>query len=245
MNVSSYQSTRLIFCALFAFVPATLYAQNQAVAPSQSPASKPTPGSGPTKPTPGSGPKYTEEQLQDMISKLQDRIKKAADAVIGRIQKEETDIHLKFNYLRKPERLDPNSYASKDDITVWRNSLEELRNKENGLDKLYADAEPDLGNALVQQRINQSIADQIKNELLQSFPWSVIKKKSELMHEFITEHDDLLTFYDANWGSWKPGSEQGTATFDDAKLAATFQDLKQKINATGDQIEQQYKVMAQ
>ena len=236
MNVSFYQSSRLIFCALFAFVPATLYAQNQAVAPSQSPASRPTPGG---------GPKYTEEQMQDMISKLQDRIKKAADAVIGRIQKEEADVHLKFTYLRKPERLDPNSYGSKDDITVWRNSLEELKNKENGLDKLYADADLDLGNALVQQRINQSIADQIKNELLQSFPWSVIKKKSELMHEFITEHDDLLTFYDSNWGSWKPGSEQGTATFDDAKLAGTFQNLKEKISAIGDQIEEQYKVMAQ
>ena len=135
-----------------------------------------------------------------MISKLQDRIKKAADAVIGRIQKEEADVHLKFTYLRKPERLDPNSYGSKDDITVWRNSLEQLKNKEDGLDKLYADADLDLGNALVQQRINQSIADQIKNELLQSFPWSVIKKKSEQMHEFIAEHDDLLTFYDTNSG---------------------------------------------
>src|ERR1700719_3356441 len=206
MNLFSSQSNRLIFCVLFAFVPATLHAQSQAVVPSQTPGQKSTPG--------GGAPKYTEGQMQEMVSKLQDRIKKAADAVLGRIQKEEADVHLKFTYLRKPERLDPNSYSSKDDITVWRNSLEQLKNKENGLDKLYADAELDLGNALVQQRINQSIADQIKNELLQSFPWSVIKKKSELMHEFITEHDDLLTFYDSNWGSWKPGSEQGTATFD-------------------------------
>ncbi len=236
MNVSSYQSTRLIFCVLFAFVPATLNAQNQAVAPSQTPASRPTPGG---------TPKYTEEQMQDMISKLQDRIKKAADAVIGRIQKEEADIRLKFTYLRKPERLDPNSYGSKDDITVWRNSLGQLKDKENGLDKLYADAELDLGNALVQQRINQSIADQIKNELLKSFPWSVIKKKSELMHEFITEHDDLLSFCDTNWGSWKPGPEPGSATFADTTLAATFQNLKEKISTTGDQIEEQYKVMVQ
>jgi hypothetical protein len=236
MNVSSYQSTRLIFCVLFAFVPAVLRAQNQAVAPSQTPASRPTPGG---------APKYTEEQMQDMISKLQDRIKKAADAVIGRIQKEETDVRLKFSYLRKPERLDPNSYGSKEDITVWRNSLEQLKDKENGLDKLYADADLDLGNALVQQRINQSIADQIKNELLKSFPWSVIKKKSELMHEFITEHDDLLTFYDTNWGSWKTGSEPGTATFADTKLATTFQNLKEKISTTGDQVEEQYKAMVQ
>jgi len=183
--------------------------------------------------------------MKEMISKLQDRIQKAADAVLGRIQKEEVDIRLKFSYLRKPERLDPNSYGSKDDIKTWRDSLQQLKDKENGLDKLYADAEPDLGNALIQQRINQSVADQIKNELLQSFPWAVIKKKSELMREFIAEHDDLLNFYDQNWGSWKADSTPGTATFDDPKLASTFQDLKVKINNTGKQIEDQYKAMVQ
>jgi hypothetical protein len=237
MNVFSSQSARLIFCVLFAFVPATLHAQNQAVAPSQTPGPRPAPS--------GAGPKYTEEQMREMTAKLSDRVQKAADAVLGRIQKEEVGVHLKFSYLRKPERLDPNSYGSKDDITVWRDSLQQLKDKENGLDKLYADAEQDLGNALIQQRINQSIADQIKNELLKSFPWSTIKKKSELMREFIAEHDDLLTFYDKNWGSWKPGPEPGTATFADQKLAATFQDLKDKINGTGQQIEEQYKVMVQ
>jgi len=183
--------------------------------------------------------------MQEMISKLQDRIHKAADAVLGRIQKEEAGIQMKFTYLRKPDRLDPNSYGSKDDIAVWRDSLQQLKVQESGLDKLYAEADQDLGNALIQQRINQSIADQIKNELLKSFPWSVIKKKSELMREFIEQHDELLTFYDENWGSWKPGSEPGTPTFDDPKLAAKFQGLKGKINTTGEQIEEQYKLIAQ
>ena len=50
----------------------------------------------------------TEQQVQEMISKLQGRVKKAADSVLGRIQKEEDDVHFKFTYLRKPERLDPN-----------------------------------------------------------------------------------------------------------------------------------------
>ena len=149
----------------------------------------------------------TDQQMQEMISKLQDRVKKAADAVLGRILKEEADVRLKFSYLRKPERLDPNSYGSKDDIVVWRDSLQQLKDKENGLDKLYADAEPDLANALIQQRINQSVADQIKNELLQSFPWTVIKKKSELMREFIAEHDDLLTFYGPELGHLETRSQ--------------------------------------
>jgi hypothetical protein len=237
MNVFSPQSARLIFCVLFAFVPTALHAQNQAVAPSQTPVPKSGPGSG--------APRYSEEQMQQMISKLQDRIRKAADAVLGRIEKEEADVRLKFSYLRKPERLDPNTYGSKNDITVWRDSLQQLRERENGLDKLYADADQDLGNALVQQQINQAIADQVKNELLKSFPWSIIKKKSELMQEYMGEHDDLLTFYDKNWGSWKSGSTPGTATFADRTLAATFQNLKEKINATGEQIEEQYKLMVQ
>jgi hypothetical protein len=237
MNVFSSQSARWILYVLFAIVPPTLHGQSQAVAPSQTPGPRPAPSSG--------SPKYNDQQMKEMISKLQDRIQKAADAVLGRIQKEEVDIRLKFSYLRKPERLDPNSYGSKDDVKTWRDSVQQLKDKENGLDKLYADAEPDLGNALIQQRINQSVADQIKNELLQSFPWAVIKKKSELMRDFIAEHDDLLNFYDQNWGSWKAGSTPGTATFDDPKLAATFQDLKGKINNTGKQIEDQYKAMVQ
>jgi hypothetical protein len=59
------------------------------------------------------------------------------------------------------------------------------------------------------------------------------------------EPEDLLTSYDTNWGSWKPESEAAPATFNDQKLAATYQDLKDKINATGQQIEDQYKVMTQ
>jgi hypothetical protein len=237
MKLFSSLSTPLILCVLFALIATTLHAQNQAVAPSQTPGAKP--------PAAGGTPKYTDAQMQEMIAKLQDRIQKAAESVIGRIQKEESAIRLKFSYLRKPERLDPNTFGSKDDITVWRDSLQEFREKEGGLDKLYAEADQDLGNALIQQRINQSIADQVKNELLKSFPWSTIKKKSQLMHEFIAEHDDLLTFYDTNWGSWKPGSEAGSATFADQKLAAAFQDLKVKINTTGQEIEDQYKVMVQ
>jgi hypothetical protein len=237
MNVFSSLSVRLFFGVLFALIPATLHAQNQAVAPSQTPT--------PKSPAGGGAPKYTDAQMQEMITKLQDRIQKAADAVLGRIKKEEDGIVLKFAYLRKPERLDPNTFGSKDDITVWRDSLEQLKEKENGLDKLYAEAEQDLGNALIQQRINQSIADQVKNEMLKSFPWSTIKKKSALMRDYIAEHENLLTFYDTNWGSWKPGSEAGTTTFTDQKLAATYQDLKDKINTTGQQIEDQYKGMAQ
>jgi hypothetical protein len=96
---------------------------------------------------------------------------------------------------------------------------------------------------LLQQRINQAITTQIKKELMQSFPWDVIKKKNQLTQEFVSEFGALLTFYYNNWGSWKTGSAAGAPSFDDPELASTFQSLKDKVNAVGAQIEDQYRAM--
>ena len=124
---------------------------------------------------------------------------------------------------------------------MWQQSLQQLREKEAALEKLYAEADQDLGNALIQQGIKPALAEQIKNELLKTFPWETIRKKNHLIEEFIVEHGDLLAFYNQNWDTWKPG----TATFNDQKLTATYKDLKKKIIATGLQIEGEYKTMLQ
>ena len=180
-----------------------------------------------------------------MIGKLQGRVQQATDTVIGRIEKTEADIHLRFTYLRKPERLDPNSYGSKDDITSWRISVQQLRDMENTLDKYYSEAQVDLGTAQIKQQINPAIADQIRNEILKSFPWPAIKKKSELMKQFIDAHEELLAFYDKNWGTWKRGSAPGSTVFDNPSVAATFQTLKEKISTIGPQIDDQYTALVQ
>jgi hypothetical protein len=197
------------------------------------------------KPAPTVASGFSEQQLQEMVMKLQGRIKSAADAVIGRIEKTEADIHLRFSYLRKPQRLDPNSYGSKDDITAWRNSVQQLRDMETTLDKLYSNAEIDLGTALIQQQVNPAVADQIRNELLKSFPWPAIKKKSDLMKQYIDAHQELLEFYDKNWGTWKPGPTPGTAVFDKPSVTAEFQTLKEKISTIGQQIDDQYMALVQ
>jgi hypothetical protein len=253
MNLVPPQLVALTLCVCFALAPTALNAQNPAATQSQttkpgpqSQTAKPGPPSQTAKPGPAEGkPQFTEDQVKEMIDKLRDRVGNAANQVIGRIQKEETDLRIKFSYLRKPDRLDPNSYASRDEIAQWRGSVQQLKEKEDLLERLYADADQDLGNALIQQKVNAAIADQIRNELLKSFPWSTIKRKNELMQEFIAEHFELLAFYDKNWGSWRPGREPGTPTFDNRQLAAAFDNLKEKINTTGLQIEDQYKVMAQ
>jgi hypothetical protein len=188
-------------------------------------------------------PKYTEEQIQEMAAKLHERIGNATDAVFGRIQKEENDLHIRFSYLTKPDRLNPNTYTSKDDVTQWRQSLQQFKERADSVAKLYENADPDLGNALLQQSINQAIVEQIKKELMQSFPWDVIKKKDQLTQKFVSEFGALLTFYYNNWGSWKTGSSAGAPSFDDPKLASTFQSLKDKVSAVGAQIEDQYRAM--
>src|SRR5262249_37271832 len=128
-------------------------------------------------------PKFTEQQMEEMAAKLHERVGKAADAVIGRIRKEESDLFSRFSYLRKPERLNPATYTSKDDVEQWRQSLQQFKDKADTVSKLYAGADADLGNALVQQRINQGVAEQIKKELLNSFPWDIINKKNQLIKE--------------------------------------------------------------
>jgi hypothetical protein len=208
----------------------TLKAQNQT--PSPQAAQTPT-------------PKYTEQQMREMVAKLQQRVGKAADQVMGRIKKQEDDLEVRFAYFRKPDRLNPATYSSKEDVAQWQQSLQRLKQSADVVEKLYASADQDLGNALIQQRINQSIAEQIKNELLRSFPWDIIKKKNQLLKEFIPEFGDLLAFYDKNWGSWKTGSTTSAPSFDEPKLASAYQGLKDKINASGSQIEDLYKKMKQ
>jgi hypothetical protein len=237
MNLRSTQLSRLLRYVLLALLPVAVQAQTPLLSPMKSPAAKPMPTV---------APQFTEQQLQGMLAKLQDRIEHATDAVIGRIEKTEADVHLRFTYLRKPARLDPNSYTSKDDITSWRTSVQQTRDMENTLDKYYADADVDLGTALIQQQINPAIADQIRTELLKSFPWPTIKKKSELMKQFIDAHEELLAFYDKNWGTWRRGAAPGSSSvFDNPSVGATFQTLKEKISTIGQQIDDQYAALTQ
>ena len=187
--------------------------------------------------------KFTEQQMREMAAKLQQRVAKATDEVIGRIKKEEDALSIRLSYFRKPDRLNPATYTSKDDVEQWKQALQQLKEKADTVERLYAYADQDLGNALIQQRINQPIAEQIKNELLRSFPWEAIKKRNQLMKEFVSEFGELLTFYDENWGSWTTGASSGTLSFNEPKLASTYGVLKDKINATGAQIEDEYKKM--
>jgi hypothetical protein len=193
------------------------------------------------KPAPSAAQKFTQEQLEEIVAKLHERIGKAADQVMGRIQKAENDIFLRFGYFQKPDRLDPNAFASRDEVSQWQKSLKELKQKQDALEQLYGSAGQDLAGALLAQHIDPRITEQVKNELLQTFPWDTIKKKNQLMQQYLAGHDELLTFYDKNWGSWKHGAN--APEFSDPSLAGTYQGLKTKVVATGSQVADQYRTL--
>jgi hypothetical protein len=205
---------------------------------SGSPTASPT-----ATPTPRPLSPQQQQKVQEIAEKLQERTGNAAGKVFGAIQKQEGEVYLKFVYFLKPERLDPNSFASKDEITEWRKLLQDLKEKEATLETSYTNADLDLGTALIQQQISPPAAMQIKKTLLASFPWDAIKAKSQLMHEFLAEHSDLLDFFDQNWDSWKPGKEAHTAAFDNPDLAGKYDGLKNKITATSDQLKDKYQAM--
>jgi hypothetical protein len=189
----------------------------------------------------GSPPSLQEQQqFQAKIVELQSRIGRAAEGPMSQIADAENELYIRFAYFKKPERLDPTNFGSKDELQAWQNSLGELKTKEANVEKLYATASDALFNALTQQRITYSLADQIRKELVKSFPWDTIQKKEILMQQFIDAHGELLTLYDKNWGSWKSGGSPGHPVFDDPQLQSGFTKLCDKINSSGRQIEDLY-----
>ena len=73
-----------------------------------------------------------------------ERLTKAADKVLNRIQSEESDLYLRVSYFEKPSRLDPNSYASKDEVAQWQGMLQQLKEKHDLVAQLYADVGKNL-----------------------------------------------------------------------------------------------------
>ena len=198
------------------------------------------PGQSP-KPGPAGPEKLTREQIEEIVSRIHDRIGIAADHVMGKLQKAETDIFMRFGYFQKPDRLDPNAFASREEVSQWQQSLKELKQKQDALEQLYSNADQDLGGALLAERIDPRISEQVKKELLQTFPWDTIKKKNQLMQQYLVEHGELLTFYDKNWGAWKHGVNP--PTFENQRLNGTYQNLKDKITTLGDQLADQYRAL--
>jgi hypothetical protein len=205
-----------------------------ATSPSPAASALPTPQNPASKSTPLS---VSQQQI--------DRLSAATEKLLTRIQKEENDLYLRVSYFEKPDRLDPNSYASKEEVAQWKGLLKEMKDKHELVAQLYANLGKDLDNELKQTGENPQLIARFKQTILNGFPWETINKKNQLITDYVDEHGKLLAFYDKNWGAWKPATEAGKPEFGSPANKTAYNKLREQIVATGSEIEQQYKTMTE
>lgn len=188
--------------------------------------------SGPASPSAS----FSEKNYQEAVEILKEKIGAATEPVMVRITNQEKDVRNRFTYFQKPERLDPNSFATKEEIDPWRTLLEDFKQSKDLAAKLYLNADQDLDNALTNQRLTRKIIDPIRKELISTFPWESINRRNQLLQNYIDEHRSLLDFFTTNWGTWSKGPEDGKPVFADPKLAAAYQGIRDKVAGLGKQI---------
>ncbi len=192
----------------------------------------------------GQSDKATSEE--SLVNKSQlERLTNAADKVLNRIQNEENDLYLRVNYFEKPVRLDPNSYASKEEVAQWQGLLQQLKEKHDLVTQLYADLGKDLDAVLKDSGVSKDLVDQFKKLVMDGFPWEEIEKKKKLIADFIDEQGKLLSFYDKNWGSWTTSTNPNKPEFTSASAASIYKRLRDQILNTSEQIEKEYKAMSE
>jgi hypothetical protein len=186
--------------------------------------------------TAGPSATFSQKSYEEAVQALRERIGVASETVMVRITNQEKDVRNRFAYFQKPERLDPNSFATKEEIDPWRSLLEEFKQSKDLAAKLYLNADADLDNALTNQHLTRKIVDPVRKELISTFPWESINKRNQLLQNYIDEHLSLLDFFAANWGTWSKGAEAGKPVFSDPKLAETYQGIRDKVAGLGKQI---------
>jgi hypothetical protein len=217
---------------------------NASIAFGQTPSPNPSPPGPKARPSTSTTPNgsaspsatFSQKSYEEAVQVLKERIGAASETVMVRITNQEKDVRNRFAYFQKPERLDPNSFATKEEIDPWRSLLEEFKQSKDLAAKLYLNADADLDNALTNQHLTRKIVDPVRKQLISTFPWESINKRNQLLQNYIDEHRVLLDFFAANWGAWSKGAEVGKPVFSDKKLAATYQGIRDKIAGLDKQI---------
>ncbi len=173
------------------------------------------------------------------------RLTNAAAKVIDRIQSGENDLHSRLGYFEKPSRLDPTSYASKDEVAQWEGTLQQLKAQHDRVSQMYSDLGKDLDTVLQSTGSSPAITAGFRKYIVDGFPWPTIEKKKGLISDYIDEHQKLLAFYQKNWGSWTTGKTPENPVFNSASTTAAYKKLRGEILATGDQLEKTYKEMSE
>jgi hypothetical protein len=187
----------------------------------------------------------SEMAVPQMNPQELERLTKAADKVINRIQVAENDLYLRVNYFEKPERLNPNSYASKEEVAQWQGILQQLKEKHDLVAQLYADLGKDLEAEFRTAGGNDEVVAKFKKFITDGFPWEMIEKKKNLIADFINEQAKLLLFYEKNWGAWTGSTDSNKPEFTSASASNIYKKLRDQILTTSEQIEKEYKEMSE
>jgi hypothetical protein len=212
----------------------------QAVSPSPKPKINPDNPALRGKPAGTTTPEAPQINPQEL-----ERLTKAADKVLNRIQTEENDLYLRVSYFEKPERLNPSSYGSKEEVSQWEGILEQLKAKLETVSQLYVDIGKNLDTELRSAGGNEEVVAKFKKFIMDGFPWATIEKKRTLITDFIDEQAKLLTFYEKNWGSWNGKGDASNPEFTSASAANIYKRLRDQIVNTSQEIEKQYKEMSE
>jgi hypothetical protein len=175
-------------------------------------------------------------RFQEAIATLKDRIGDASDKVMTKILDQEKDLRMRLGYFQKPERFDPNSFSNKDEIQSWEKLADQLQQSRDQTAKLYGDASQDLETALVNEKIAPVLAQAIRKEIINTFPWDDIVKKDDLLTTYVGYHRQLLSLFDQNWKTWNSTKP----FFTDQKTEADYEKLCQQITSAGKEIETIY-----
>jgi hypothetical protein len=216
-------------------------AQN-AVAPGRNAALNPE-----NRALPGAGKSSTAAAAkQPQIDQVElQRFGQTAQKILDRIQTAESDLYLRLTYFEKPARLNPNSYASKDEVAQWQAMLHQLKDQDQRVEQLYAGVGRDLETGLRSAGASDDWVARLKKFILDGMPWDLIDKKKNSIAEFIAEHEKLLALYQNNWGSWIGSKSANTPEFASAEVDTAYKKLREQIVNTGGEIEKEYSAMSQ
>src|SRR6201987_3041728 len=176
-------------------------------------------------------------RFQELTTVLKDRIAEASDKVMGKIIDQEKDLRMRLNYFEKQDRLDPNSFATKEEIQNWQKLVDQFQASRDKTAKVYGDASENLEAALLEEKIAPALATAIRKEIISTFPWDDIVKKNDLLTTYVGYHRQLLSFFDQNWRPWNSAQPY----FADQKIEADYEKLCQEITSAGKEIDTLYK----
>src|SRR3981081_3959331 len=91
---------------------------------------------------------FSQKSYEEAVQVLKERIGLASETVMVRITNQEKDVRNRFTYFQKPERLDPNSFATKEEIDPWRTLLDEFKQSKDLAAKLYITGDAAMHNRL-------------------------------------------------------------------------------------------------